>query len=152
MKYLVKTFLSATTKGCNKTLFSAKATLRGRFGGAVLFCLCLFLTTTAQETIYPAPQQKETITLTNATIHVGNGNVITNGNVVITNGKITEVGATTSTAGKIIDCKGKHIYPGLILTSTQIGLVEVPTVRATVDARAGRTKPQHTLYCGVQYR
>jgi imidazolonepropionase-like amidohydrolase len=100
----------------------------------VLLCACLFLTTTAQETIYPAPQQKETITLTNATIHIGNGNVITNGNVVITSGKITEVGATTSTAGKIIDCKGKHIYPGLILSSTQIGLVEVPTVRATVDA------------------
>jgi imidazolonepropionase-like amidohydrolase len=97
-------------------------------------CISGFLTTTAQETIYPAPQQKETITLTNATIHIGNGNVITNGNVVITNGKITEVGATTSTAGKIIDCKGKHIYPGLILTSTQLGLVEVPTVRATVDA------------------
>jgi imidazolonepropionase-like amidohydrolase len=104
-----------------------------RFGGAFL-CLCFFFSATAQETIYPAPPQKETITLTNATIHIGNGNVITNGNVVITNGKITEVGATTSTVGKIIDCKGKHIYPGLILSSTQIGLVEVPTVRATVDA------------------
>ncbi len=93
-----------------------------------------FLAATAQETVYPAPQQKETITLTNATIHVGNGQVISNGNVVLTNGKITEVGTSTSTAGKIIDCKGKHIYPGLILTSTQLGLVEVPTVRATVDA------------------
>ncbi len=93
-----------------------------------------FLAATAQETVYPAPQQKETITLTNATIHVGNGQVISNGNVVLTNGKITEVGTSTSTAGKIIDCKGKHIYPGLILSSTQLGLVEVPTVRATVDA------------------
>ncbi len=105
-----------------------------RLGGTVLLCLCISFSATAQETIYPAPQQKETITLTNATIHVGNGNVITNGNVVLTNGKITEVGTTTSTAGKIIDCKGKHIYPGLILTSTQLGLVEVPTVRSTVDA------------------
>ena len=93
-----------------------------------------FLAATAQETVYPAPQQKETITLTHATIHVGNGQVISNGNVVLTNGKITEVGTSTSTAGKIIDCKGKHIYPGLILSSTQLGLVEVPTVRATVDA------------------
>ena len=65
---------------------------------------------------------------------MGNGQVISNGNVVLTNGKITEVGTSTSTAGKIIDCKGKHIYPGLILSSTQLGLVEVPTVRATVDA------------------
>ncbi len=88
----------------------------------------------AQETMSPAPAQKETITLTNATIHVGNGQVIKNGNVVFTNGKITEVGSNTSTTGRLIDCKGKHIYPGLILTSTEIGLVEVPSVRATIDA------------------
>jgi imidazolonepropionase-like amidohydrolase len=99
-----------------------------------IVCICGFVNTNAQETVYPALQQKETITLTNATIHVGNGQVITNGNVVLTNGKITEVGSNTSTSGKIIDCKGKHIYPGLILSSTQLGLVEVPTVRATVDA------------------
>jgi imidazolonepropionase-like amidohydrolase len=97
-------------------------------------CICACSYARAQETIYPAPAQKETITLTNATIHVGNGQVITNGNVVITNGKITEVGTTTSTPGKIIDCKGKQVYPGLILTSTQLGLVEVPAVRATIDA------------------
>lgn len=98
-----------------------------------VLCLGTFFTAAAQETVYPAPAQKETITLTNATIHVGNGQVIANGNVVITNGKITEVGNTTSTAGKIIDCKGKHIYPGLILTATEIGLLEVPAVRATAD-------------------
>lgn len=89
---------------------------------------------TAQETIYPAPAQNQTITLTNATIHTGNGQVIENGSVVFTNGKITEVGSSVSAAGKIIDCKGKHIYPGLILSSSQLGLVEVPSVRATIDA------------------
>ena len=101
----------------------------------LLFCLtvCSFATVIAQETVYPSPAQKETIVLTNATIHVGNGQVIENGNVVITNGKITEVGTTTA-SGKIIDCKGKHIYPGLILTSSQLGLIEVPSVRATIDA------------------
>jgi imidazolonepropionase-like amidohydrolase len=97
-------------------------------------CLCGLITAKAQETMSPAPLQKETITLTNATIHVGNGQVITNGNVVLTNGKITEVGTSTSTSGRVIDCKGKHIYPGLILTSTELGLMEVPAVRATIDA------------------
>jgi len=97
-------------------------------------CLCVFVKATAQETIYPAPAQKETITLTNATIHVGNGQVIENGSVVFTNGKITEVGTAITAAGKTIDCKGKHIYPGLILSATQLGLVEVPSVRATADA------------------
>lgn len=94
----------------------------------------MFTTAAAQETVYPAPPQKETITLTNATVHVGNGQVIENGSVVFTNGKITEVGSSVTASGKTIDCKGKHIYPGLILTSTQLGLVEVPSVRATIDA------------------
>ncbi len=97
----------------------------------------VFATTTtfAQETILPAAAQKETIALTNATIHVGNGQVINNGTVVFSNGKITDVGAGIATgSARVIDCKGKQIYPGLILPSTQLGLIEVPTVRATVDA------------------
>jgi len=98
---------------------------------------CLFAITTAaaQETMLPAPAQKETIALTNATIHVGNGQVISNGTIIFKNGKIAEVGANVSTAGaRVVDCSGKHIYPGLILTASQLGLVEVPSVRSTVDA------------------
>ncbi|MFM6924125.1 MAG: amidohydrolase, partial [Ferruginibacter sp.] len=100
------------------------------------YTLCIFIACniSAQETMSPAPAQKEAIALTNATIHVGNGQVINNGTVVFKNGKIAEVGTTASTAGaKIIDCKGKHIYPGLILTASQLGLVEVPSNRATAD-------------------
>lgn len=89
----------------------------------------------AQETVYPAPAQQETIALTNATVHVGNGQVIENGMVVFSKGKITEVKPTASVSGaKVIDCKGKHIYPGLILSASNLGLVEVGSVRATVDA------------------
>jgi len=98
---------------------------------------CLFAITTvnAQETMSPAPAQKETIALTNATIHVGNGQVINNGTVIFKNGKITEVSANASTAGaRVIDCSGKQIYPGLILSASQLGLVEVPSVRSTIDA------------------
>ncbi len=98
---------------------------------------CLFAITnvTAQETILPAAAQKETIALTNATIHVGNGQVINNGTVVLKDGKITASGANASTAGaRVIDCSGKHIYPGLILATSQLGLVEVNSVRATIDA------------------
>lgn len=110
-----------------------------------LYTLCIFIAfnISAQETILPALPQKETIALTNATIHVGNGQVINNGTVVFKNGKITEVGAAAAVAGaKIIDCKGKHIYPGLILTASQLGLVEVPSNRATVDgAEIGEINP-----------
>ncbi len=99
-----------------------------------LLAAFFFAGANAQETIYPAPTQQETIILTNATIHVGNGQVITNGSVAFTNGKITEVGSSVTATGKTINCQGKHIYPGLILSSCQLGLVEVPTVRATADA------------------
>ncbi len=102
----------------------------------IFYILCVFVVanTSAQETILPAMAQKETIALTNAIIHIGNGQVINNGTVVFTNGKITEVSANASTANaKIIDCKGKHIYPGLILTASQLGLIEVNSNRATVD-------------------
>lgn len=89
----------------------------------------------AQETVYPASSQTQTFALTNATIHVGNGQVIDNGMVLVSNGKIVDVRPVAPIAGvKVIDCKGKHIYPGLILSSSQLGLAEVPSVRATVDA------------------
>jgi len=102
-----------------------------------LYISCVFATASvsAQETMSPAPAQKEAIALTNATIHVGNGQVIENGTVIFSNGKITEVGAGIAAgSARVIDCKGKQIYPGLILPSSQLGLVEVPTVRATDDA------------------
>ncbi|HTE26094.1 amidohydrolase family protein [Flavitalea sp.] len=90
----------------------------------------------AQESIYPAPAQTQTIALTNATVHVGNGQVIENGMVVISGGKIVDVRPSTAiTDVKVIDCKGKHLYPGLILSNSQLGLVEVPSIRATNDSR-----------------
>jgi imidazolonepropionase-like amidohydrolase len=89
----------------------------------------------AQETVYPAPAQTQTFALTNATVHIGNGQVIGNGMVVVSGGKIVDVRPNAAIADvKIYDCKGKHIYPGLILSSSNLGLVEVGSVRATVDA------------------
>ncbi|MEO6541744.1 MAG: amidohydrolase, partial [Ferruginibacter sp.] len=103
----------------------------------IFYISCLFAITnvTAQETMSPAPAQNGAIALTNATIHVGNGQVINNGTVVFKNGRITEVGADVSAQGaKVIDCKGKQVYPGLILTASQLGLIEVSSTRATIDA------------------
>jgi imidazolonepropionase-like amidohydrolase len=90
----------------------------------------------SQETVYPAKPQTGVIALTNATIHIGNGNVIENGTIVFNNGKIVEVSATASTSNaKIIDCKGKHIYPGLITPQTDLGLNEINSTRAMLDLR-----------------
>ena len=99
---------------------------------------CFFLAANAQETVLPAPPQKGVAYIKNATIHVGNGKVIENGTIVIKDGKISEVGANITVpadATQVTDAKGKHVYPGLILPTSNVGLVEVSAVRAMSDVR-----------------
>ena len=99
----------------------------------MLCCLWSF----SQQT--PAKKQTESITITGATIHIGDGTIIDNGIVIFENGKIQAVAdATTSKIalkGKIIDASGKHIYPGFIGANTNLGLVEVDAVNASNDQR-----------------
>ena len=92
----------------------------------------------AQETVLPAKEQKGLLFIKNATIHVGNGKVIENGTIKIKDGKIEEVGANLPIPMddvKVFDMKGKHVYPGLILPTSTLGLVEISSVRATQDSR-----------------
>lgn len=99
---------------------------------------CFFLTANAQETVYPAKENKGLTFIKNATIHVGNGKVINNGTIKINNGKIEQVGADIPVPAddvKVFDAKGKHVYPGLILPISNLGLIEVSAVRATNDVR-----------------
>lgn len=87
---------------------------------------------TAQQT--PAPMQKQAITITGATTHIGNGTVITNSTIVFNDGKITAIGGAEITPeGTVIDATGKHVYPGFIATCASLGLVEVDAVRASDD-------------------
>ena len=82
--------------------------------------------------------QAQKITLTGGTVHTGNGEVLQQAVVSFENGYFTIVQAnpqfkTDETMGTVIDCKGKHIYPGLIAMNTYLGLSEVESVRATND-------------------
>lgn len=96
--------------------------------------LALPLSLAAQENMHPSPAQSGVIALTNAVIHVGNGQVIENGMIVFGGGKILDVRPTAAISDvKVIDLKGKHVYPGIIAASTNLGLVEVGSVRATLD-------------------
>jgi imidazolonepropionase-like amidohydrolase len=99
--------------------------------------ITMLLAARAQETVYPAPKQKVPVLITNATVHVGNGQVLNNTSVLLTDGKITQVGpSVTAPAGaETINGQGKHVYPGLILTASNLGLVEVNSVRASSDVR-----------------
>jgi len=91
----------------------------------------------AQETVYPAKKQEGPVYIMNGTVHVGNGQVLSNTSIEIKEGKITAIGSNiTPLAGATVaDAKGKHVYPGLILSNSNLGLVEVNSVRATSDAR-----------------
>ncbi|MBI1343835.1 MAG: amidohydrolase family protein [Terrimonas sp.] len=90
----------------------------------------------AQANVYPAPEQKGLLYITHATIHVGNGTVIQDGTIRINNGKIEEVGTALPVPNgnvQVLDVKGKQVYPGLIQSSVELGLVEVSSVRASSD-------------------
>lgn len=80
----------------------------------------------------------QTIAITGGKVFPVSGPPIENGTVVITNGRITAVGAnvTVPSDAQRIDATGKWVTPGLINSSTQLGLVEIGQVADTRDARA----------------
>ncbi|MDY8137715.1 amidohydrolase family protein [Aquimarina sp. 2201CG5-10] len=100
-----------------------------------IIVLCIFFlgNTIAQQT--PAKAQAEAITITGATAHIGNGEVIENSIITFENGKITAIGTvgSSSSKGTVIDASGKHVYPGFIAPNSTLGLVEIGAVRATDD-------------------
>lgn len=97
--------------------------------------LCAFASF-AQETIYPAKEYKGRMFITNGTVHIGNGQVLENATIEVNDGKIVKVGTGAASGGnaKVVDAKGKHVYPGLILSITDLGLKEIGSgTRATND-------------------
>lgn len=90
----------------------------------------------AQDLGVKAPPQKAAIVINGATIHPISGPAIENGHVVFDKGVITSVGsgpAPTVSGATVIDGSGKHVYPGLVGANTQMGLMEIGAVRATID-------------------
>ena len=97
----------------------------------IAFTLCFIVSGFAQQT--PASTQTETIAITGATIHIGDGSVMDNSTIVFTNGKITSIGKAAPAGAKTINAQGKHVYPGFIAACTVLGLVEVDAVNASND-------------------
>lgn len=105
----------------------------------IFFILVLGISVTmlkAQDDIYPANPQTEKITLIHATIHVGNGIVLNNATLEFDQGKIVSVKpdfTPETNTGKTIDCTDKQVYPGLILTDSDLGLKEFGSGVAGAD-------------------
>lgn len=114
-----------------------------------ILSLLLLLAVSALQAQNPAPAatQQQPIALMNGVAHLGNGRVIPNSVITFRNGKLESVAdATTARLNlegyEVISIEGKHVYPGFILPYTNLGLVEVDAVRATVDeAEVGDFNP-----------
>lgn len=104
-----------------------------------IILLLLIGTSLLAQTPKPADPQSGTILLSGGTAHLGDGTVIENSLISIVEGKIgivvdaTRARIDISQFSKVIDISGKHVYPGLILPNTTLGLVDVNAVRATRD-------------------
>ena len=107
----------------------------------ILFALLLTtlsVATHAQDDVYPAKPPKGDLYIIGGTIHVGNGQIIENGTIQISNGKIVKVSSDiivpSDAGGMTLSAKGKQIYPGLILSVTDLGLKEIGSgVRGSND-------------------
>jgi imidazolonepropionase-like amidohydrolase len=95
-----------------------------------IFILSIFVTVAAraQDDVYPAKPYAGKLFITGGTVHVGNGQVLEGATIEVDNGKIVRIGVDVpapSGDARVIDAKGKQVYPGLILSVTDLGLKEI---------------------------
>ena len=85
-------------------------------------------------TLAPSPSTAESLLLTGAVVHPVSGPVLSPGQVWIRDGKIRQVGERVDAVDATpVDLTGLHLYPGLIASTTTLGLTEIGQVRATRD-------------------
>ena len=90
-------------------------------------------------------ENKNLILIKNATIIPVTSDKIENGAILIENGKIKEIGKEIDVpeGAKVIDAKGKFVYPGFIDGFTHLGLIEISSISSTVDVQeTGKFNPE----------
>ena len=96
--------------------------------------------------------QADTIAVTNAHIQtMGSAGEIDNGTVVIKNGRIAAVGRNVAVPNdaRVVDAKGSLVTPGVFVTGTNIGVVEIDLVSQTNDSAT--KSPDISAAFDVQY-
>jgi len=84
------------------------------------------------------------VVLRGGTVHPVSGPDIPGGSVLVVDGRITAVGPTVDAPASavVVDCGGKHVYPGMISANTVLGLTEVGSVLGSNDTEeTGTTNP-----------
>ncbi|MCC5861600.1 MAG: amidohydrolase family protein [Gammaproteobacteria bacterium] len=124
---------------------------RARLGVAFTVCTLAAALAAASaagaELSVPAPPQQQPILLEGGTIHTVSGASIEAGRLLFAEGRILAVAGPDEAlelpeGTQRVDLAGRHVYPGLISANTVLGLVEVDTVRGTVDvAETGVMNP-----------
>ncbi|KAA1261716.1 imidazolonepropionase [Rubripirellula obstinata] len=104
-----------------------------------LICFLVLLLVISGKTIahdqIPGSSQSGPILIQNATIYPVDDAVIANGSILFDNGRIVALGQDIAVPEdtRVIEGTGKHVYPGLIESMTDLGLREVAAVEVTVD-------------------
>lgn len=83
----------------------------------------------------PAAKQKKPIALVGGTIHTVSGETYEDATLLFEDGIITGVGDEVELPEDVkrISIEGKHVYPGLFESHSQMGLTEISAVRASKD-------------------
>ena len=90
----------------------------------------------------PGPANK--LALAGGTVHAVSAGTLENATVVVDGGRIVAVaaGLKTPADATVIDCRGKHVYPGFIAANTQLGLIEIGTIEGSNDTQeSGNVNP-----------
>ena len=95
-------------------------------------CACLLGLSVAGA---PGAARAEVVAFTGATIHPVAGPPVEAGVLLVEDGKITAVGAgiEVPAGARRVELDGKHLYPSFIHPFSALGLVEIGSVRGTVD-------------------
>lgn len=117
---------------------------RNEFFKALLIVAGLIEVSWALHPEVPGAPQREPIALVGATIYPVSGPPIENGILVFENGRITAIGTDVNipAGAQIIELRGRRVYPALFDSYSQLGLIEIGSVRATRDTtETGQINP-----------
>ena len=124
----------------------------GRSGLIRAIVLAALFSLPATRRPLPAQTQMPTYVIRGGTVVPVVGAQIPNGTVVIQNGKIQAVGANVQApqGATVIDATGLFVYPGMIDSGTELGLVEIGSVPGSTDTREiGDFNPQDVALTAV---